>query len=278
MAAIFPKPFQSGFRLNNGDDLDALFDFPLVSTEDSITATAGGGKTSAHQLSAVVSRVTVVATAGDSVKLPPSKVGAELIVINSDAADPMQVYGNGTDTINSVATATGITQPSGTAWTYTCTTLGAWVTLSGSSSDVINGDTKLVTTTTTSTNTTTLAAITGLSVQLTSAGTYAILAKLPISTNGTAGAKLAVATSNSVTATSINVTGSFFTASGVAVANTTVLGSGIGSTATVVLAELAGAIVVSTGGTLIVSAAQNVATTGTTSFLANGFLQVTRTA
>lgn len=93
--------------------------------QDSITAHAGGGQASATQLWAQTSRITTVATSGDSVKLPPSAPGLEVMVINH-GANPMQVYGSGTDTIDDIATATGVTQMQSSLVIYTCAASGAW--------------------------------------------------------------------------------------------------------------------------------------------------------
>jgi hypothetical protein len=99
------------------------------SGEDSLTAFATGGQTSATALSATVvnHRVTTVVTAGDSVKLPAATVGARHYVRN-DGAAAMQVFGQATETINGVASATGISQGVGMGVWYECTTAGAWTT------------------------------------------------------------------------------------------------------------------------------------------------------
>jgi hypothetical protein len=97
--------------------------------EDSVAAFATGGQASATQLSSTVThhRVTTVATAGDSVKLPAATVGQEHYVRN-DGAAAMQVFGQATETINGVASATGISQAPGMGVWYVCTTAGAWTT------------------------------------------------------------------------------------------------------------------------------------------------------
>lgn len=97
--------------------------------EDSITAHAGGGKASATALSAVVNdhRVSVCATAGDSILMPPALVGQNHYVRN-DGVAAMQVFGQGTDTINGVATATGISHANAMGVWYVCTTAGNWTT------------------------------------------------------------------------------------------------------------------------------------------------------
>lgn len=100
--------------------------FPTFSANSSLTAHAGGTQAAGLQLTASVNNVTTVATAGDSVLLPASAAGMEITVTNSGVAS-MQVYGNGTDTINSVATATGVAQLPGQTVVYTCAVAGNWL-------------------------------------------------------------------------------------------------------------------------------------------------------
>jgi hypothetical protein len=146
----------------------------------------------------------------------------------------------------------------------------------GNQVDTIDNDTVRNTSSLNSINTTTLATVSGLAINVSVSGVYSVLAALSVSTNGTAGVQIALAASNTLALTSMNLTGKFFTANSVAAVNTTTLGGGIGSTATVILAELAGVFSVATAGTIVVQAAQNVATTGTTTILQNGFLQLVR--
>jgi hypothetical protein len=108
-------------------DSITLTNFLYESFNDAVTAFAGGGQTSATQLNGEVNRVTVVTTAGDSVKLPLAAPGLTITVINA-SAKPMQVFGAGTDTIDAVATATGVTQMQGSSCIYTCTSAGLWAT------------------------------------------------------------------------------------------------------------------------------------------------------
>lgn len=99
--------------------------FPTVSFTTGITAHAGGGQASAVALTTVINRVTTVAAQGDSVALPAASAGLAIILINK-GANPMQVFGSGTDTINGIATATGISQGINTASTFVCTVAGNW--------------------------------------------------------------------------------------------------------------------------------------------------------
>lgn len=95
--------------------------------EDSLTAFATGGQTNATALSSTVTnhRVSTVATTGDSVKLPAATVG-QVHYVRNDGATPMQVFGQATETIDGVASATGVVQLPGVGVFYTSTTAGAW--------------------------------------------------------------------------------------------------------------------------------------------------------
>jgi hypothetical protein len=102
----------------------------LEPVTDSLVALAGGGQTGATQLAIGVNRVATVVTAADSVALPVAASGIACVVIN-DAANAMQVFGRGTDTVNGIAAATGISQPGKSVQTYVCVTSGAWVVQAG---------------------------------------------------------------------------------------------------------------------------------------------------
>jgi hypothetical protein len=85
----------------------ALTGLLTESATNAITAFSTGGQASATPITTEVARVTTVAAAGDSVKLPPSAPGLTILVINSGAF-PMQVFGASTDTVDGVATAVGV--------------------------------------------------------------------------------------------------------------------------------------------------------------------------
>ena len=97
-----------------------------LSFTDSLTANAAGTQGAATLMPSCLNRITTVAAAGNSVKLPASAAGMTIIATNS-GANPMQVYGTSPDTINGVATATGVSQMQNSVVTYTCTTAGAWI-------------------------------------------------------------------------------------------------------------------------------------------------------
>jgi hypothetical protein len=101
--------------------------FPIYSTQSGITAStthspAGGVPTTASR-----AQISVCANTGDAVTLPAAKAGMEITLVNN-GAQTAQVYGTGTDTINTVAGATGVPQLSLAVTIYYCFVTGAWVT------------------------------------------------------------------------------------------------------------------------------------------------------
>lgn len=73
---------------------------------NTITATPGGTKAAAKALNYGVNRVSVCATATNSLLMPFAVPGAWVVVINDGAASAT-IFGAGTDTIDGVASATG---------------------------------------------------------------------------------------------------------------------------------------------------------------------------
>ena len=102
-----------------------LLGWQFYTAESSITAHAGGTKAAAYVLTKAISHVGTCATAADSLLLMPAKAGKVAAIINR-GAQAAQVFGQGTDTINDVATATGLSQASNTAAVYFCPVDGAW--------------------------------------------------------------------------------------------------------------------------------------------------------
>jgi hypothetical protein len=101
----------------------------IESINNGVTAFAGGGQASATIMKYGVNRVTTVATALDSVKLPVATPGARCVVINTTQL-AMQVFGDSgaADLINGVANATGVTQAGPSVCTYTCGVVNLWET------------------------------------------------------------------------------------------------------------------------------------------------------
>lgn len=98
-----------------------------------LVALAGGAKAGATPLAYGANNIATVTTAADSVLLPFAFPGA-LVFVRNAAANATQVFGAGTDTINGVATATGVSQAGTTGVWYVGisgngdgTNAGAWV-------------------------------------------------------------------------------------------------------------------------------------------------------
>ncbi len=125
--------------------------FTLTGVEDTLTAHAGGTQAAALALSSTKNyhRISVCATAGDSVALPAATVGQAHFVRNDGAAS-CQVYGTTPDTIDDVATATGVALPAGVGRWFICTTAAKWytdeaATTTGSGANVLATSPTLVT-------------------------------------------------------------------------------------------------------------------------------------
>lgn len=93
-----------------------------------ITAFAGGGQASATALTAAYNNVTVVATDGDSVKLPDAALGKHITVKNTDAAQVLAVFPASGDEINGLAANAAVGIPPGCERTFWGISTGAWRT------------------------------------------------------------------------------------------------------------------------------------------------------
>lgn len=114
-----------GLWSNPGAGVGYSGNFPSYSNVNSITASATQTQAGATLLTAMYNRVSVVAAAGNAVRLPPALPGLEITVIN-DGANSMTVFAAGADTINGVAGVTGIAQMAGSAADYICVGAGVW--------------------------------------------------------------------------------------------------------------------------------------------------------
>lgn len=118
--------------------LEALDRIVPTNKDNAVTAHAGGGQASATQLSnkCAFHIVSTVATAADSFALPAAKSGEVHIVTNS-AANSAQAFGISPDTIDSVATGTGVPHPPGATVIYACVDDGNYVRIGGVPSSLV---------------------------------------------------------------------------------------------------------------------------------------------
>ena len=94
-------------------------------TQDSITAHAGGGGTSATAITADEARVTTCASDDDSVKLPAAVAGRKITIFNS-AGHIVAVYAAGADVFWNSSSFIEIANGSNWAM-FICYTTGTWV-------------------------------------------------------------------------------------------------------------------------------------------------------
>lgn len=108
--------------------VDQMTDPRLPQGAIGITAHAAGGQANATPLSLGINVVSTVATAGDSVLLPPSFPG-RMVAVRNNGTLSMQVFGQGTDTVNGAASGTGSAHAAGTGFIYIAYQQGAWVAI-----------------------------------------------------------------------------------------------------------------------------------------------------
>lgn len=98
----------------------------INTVQDSIAAFSGGGQASATQLTAITSRVTTVAAAADSVKLPVAAPGMDIVVINAHATNSMNVFPSTGDAINALGANTAFAVAAGKTCTFFTAGAGQW--------------------------------------------------------------------------------------------------------------------------------------------------------
>jgi len=113
-------------HLDSSDIAGAIRDF--TSTTSTMTAYAGGGQASATAITTAFTRVTTVATIGDSVKLPSATVGKSVFVRNG-TANSMDVFPQTGQSINALSANTALAVAANTSAMFFCTTAGVWDSL-----------------------------------------------------------------------------------------------------------------------------------------------------
>ncbi len=98
----------------------------VQSVVDNITAKAGGGQANAVLMTAAMNRVVTVASGNDSVKLPPSVAGLDVVIINAHASNGINVYPQTGEAINALGANTAFAMSANKVATFYCTTAGQW--------------------------------------------------------------------------------------------------------------------------------------------------------
>lgn len=113
--------------IDPGDVSGALADF--TSSQNAITAYAGGGQANAVALTKAINRVTTVGTAANSVKLPAAKAGMKIIVFNKAAANSMNVFPATGNAINALSANAAYALAATKGAMFVCAVDGTWDTL-----------------------------------------------------------------------------------------------------------------------------------------------------
>lgn len=103
--------------------------FPTTTAVSGLTAHAGGGQGSATALPAAINRVTTVASAADSVVLPASAPGLQIMVVNATATNSMNVFPASGDAINALSANAAFAVAATKVATFYCTNAGQWHTI-----------------------------------------------------------------------------------------------------------------------------------------------------
>lgn len=114
-----------GENLKRGRDIALGSAFLKPGSVYNVTAHSGGGKASATPVAAQMTHVGTVAAAADSMLMFPALKDRVAFLRNS-GAHALQLFGQGSDTINDVATATGISVANGTGIWLFCPVDGKW--------------------------------------------------------------------------------------------------------------------------------------------------------
>lgn len=112
----------------------ALASVGAAGIENTITAHAGGSQAAGLNLSAAKSlhNVTVVGTAADSVLLPAATGSGNIHwVKNSAATNSLQLFGQATETIDGVTSATGVAVAAGKSRICIDVAAGQWLSILG---------------------------------------------------------------------------------------------------------------------------------------------------
>jgi hypothetical protein len=123
-----PQRLEPGKRLADDDALNTALATPQWQTNTGITALAGGNRTGAPVLVLGSNEVTTVASGADSVVLPVAVPGSVVFVVNA-GANALQLFANGSDTINGTAGATGISVANAKRIMCVAADVGQWYTI-----------------------------------------------------------------------------------------------------------------------------------------------------
>jgi len=101
----------------------------LSSVTNAITAAAGGGQANAVALVSTYNRVTTVASAADSVKLPAAVAGSRVVVFNKAASNSLNVFPSTGDIVNALSANAAYALAATKGVEFICMVNGTWDTI-----------------------------------------------------------------------------------------------------------------------------------------------------
>jgi hypothetical protein len=97
-----------------------------LSSQDSLTAKAGGGQGGGPTINRMINRVTTVASAADSITLPASVSGMQIVAINAAGVNSMNVFPATGEQINALGANAAFALAAGKTAQFNCVTAGQW--------------------------------------------------------------------------------------------------------------------------------------------------------
>lgn len=97
-----------------------------ISAANALTAHSGGGQGSALALTKAINRITTVAAAADSVKLPAAVAGLSVVVTNAAATNAMNCFPASGEVINALSANTALSIVANHTVIFFCAVNGTW--------------------------------------------------------------------------------------------------------------------------------------------------------
>lgn len=121
-------PFNDGYRLIDGTQLNDQLANPSWSIAPNFVATPGGTVSNSARIVSTVTQVTTAATPNSGVLLPQALPGRIFMIIN-ESINPIIVYGDGDSTLNGFPGNVGIAQQASEASYYVAVQVKQWYKL-----------------------------------------------------------------------------------------------------------------------------------------------------
>jgi hypothetical protein len=123
-----PDPFQPGYRLIDGDELNDVVANPVWSVSGNVTATVGGTVATSAKVVYTVTNLTTVNAAGAGVVIPQALPGRVLIIVNRGLFDA-QIFAEDGSVIDGVPGNLGIPLMVNMSIVLIAVDVGVWISI-----------------------------------------------------------------------------------------------------------------------------------------------------